>query len=335
MQDQDVITKEFYGDAARVADFVNGYLFEGAQLVSPEDISELDSSMFGKMKWFGRWTTRQRYRDIVRRVLLGVRFAIIGVEEQGLVHFTMPVRALGYDFLSYDRQLKKIRKKHILLKDLRGSAQVLSGISPKDLLDPCVTIIVYYGEEPWNGPRCLKDMLKVEDFPEIFRKYINDYPLHIFEVNRFEHLEYFQTDLKLVFGFLQNRSSASKMKNFIRDNEAELCQVDDDAYDMMAVMSHSEELEQMKNRFRKGGKVDMCKALREWLDESKQEGVALGLEQGIEQGIERGLEQGITKGEARFASLTRCLLDGGRSEELLKATEDKDYRDKLYAEYHL
>lgn len=170
-------------------------------------------------------------------------------------------------------------------------------------------------------------MLKVEDFPEIFRKYINDYPLHIFEVNQFEHLEYFQTDLKLVFGFLQNRSSASKMKNFIRDNEAELCQVDDDAYDMMAVMSHSEELEQMKNRFRKGGKVDMCKALREWLDESKQEGVTLGLEQ--------GLEQGITKGESRFASLTRRLLDEDRSEELLKATEDKDYRDKLYREYHL
>ena len=71
MQDQDVITKEFYGDAARVADFVNGYLFEGVQLVRQEDIRELDSSMFGKIKWFGRWTTRQRYRDIVRRVLLG------------------------------------------------------------------------------------------------------------------------------------------------------------------------------------------------------------------------------------------------------------------------
>ena len=150
MQDQDVITKEFYGDAARVADFVNGYLFEGVQLVRQEDIRELDSSMFGKIKWFGRWTTRQRYRDIVRRVLLGVRFAIIGVEEQGLVHFAMPVRALGYNFLSYDRQLKKIRKKHILLKDLRGSAQVLSGISPKDLLAPCVTIIVYYGEDDRN-----------------------------------------------------------------------------------------------------------------------------------------------------------------------------------------
>ena len=37
----------------------------------------------------------------------------------------------------------------------------------------------------------------------------------------------------------------------------------------------------------------------------------------------------------RFASLTRRLLDEGRSEELLKAIEDKDYRDKLYGEYNL
>lgn len=311
MQEQDVITKEFYEDEARIADLINGGLLEGVQLVKPEDIKEVDSSVFGKISWFGRWTTRQRYRDIVRKVLLGVRFILIGIEEQGQVHFAMPVRAMGYDFLGYDKQLKKIRKKHILLKDLHGSAQFLSGISPKDLLEPCVTIILYYGEEPWNGPRCLKDMLKVEDFPEPIQKYINDYSLHILEVNQLEHLEYFKTDLKLVFGFLQNRSNASKMKAFIRENESQLSEVDNDAYEMMAVMSHSEELEKMKNRFRKGGKVDMCKALREWLDESKEEG------------------------ESRFALLTEKLLKDNRTDALLKATSDKSYRDKLYKEYQL
>ena len=83
----------------------------------------------------------------------------------------------------------------------------------------------------------------MEDFPEPFRKYINDYPLHILEVNQLEHLEYFKTDLKLVFGFLQNRSSTSRMKEFIRENEAQLSAVDDEAYDMMVAMRHSEELE--------------------------------------------------------------------------------------------
>ena len=182
-------------------------------------------------------------------------------------------------------------------------------------------------------------MLKVEDFPEPFRKYINDYPLHILEVNQLEHLEYFKTDLKLVFGFLQNRSSTSRMKEFIRENEAQLSAVDDEAYDMMVAMSHSEELEQMKNRFRKKGKVDMCKALKEWMEESKQEGVTLGLERGLEQGLERGLEQGLERGhiegEARFAALTEKLLKDNRTEELLKAAGDKVYRDKLYKEYKL
>ena len=155
----------------------------------------------------------------------------------------------------------------------------------------------------------------MEDFPEPFRKYINDYPLHILEVNQLEHLEYFKTDLKLVFGFLQNRSSTRRMKEFIRENEAQLSAVDDEAYDMMVAMSHSEELEQMKNRFRKKGKVDMCKALKEWMEESKQEGQC--------------------EGEARFAALTEKLLKDDRAEELLKATSDKVYRDKLYKEYKL
>ena len=131
------------------------------------------------------------------------------------------------------------------------------------------------------------------------------------EVNQLEHLEYFKTDLKLVFGFLQNRSNASKMKALIRENKSQLSEVDNDAYEMMAVMSHSEELEKMKNRFRKGGKVDMCKALREWLDESKEEG------------------------ESRFALLTEKLLKDNRTDALLKATSDKSYRDKLYKEYLL
>ena len=67
MQEQDVITKEFYDNEARVADLINGGLLEGEQLAKPEDIKELDSSVFGKTKWFGRWTVRQRYRDIVLR----------------------------------------------------------------------------------------------------------------------------------------------------------------------------------------------------------------------------------------------------------------------------
>lgn len=222
MQDQDLTSKEYFSVEARVADFINGFFFHGLQLIKPEDIQEADSSVFGRIKWFSRWVNRQRYRDIIRKVMMGIRFAFIGIEEQSRIHFAMPVRAMGYDFLSYDKQVKKIQKKHALLKDLKDKAQFLSGFSPDDLLEPTVTIIMYYGEEPWHGPRCLKDMLRLDDFPEDFRQFVNDYPLHIFEVNRFDRLDLFQTDLRVVFGFLQKQNDPDGLHQFVEKHEEEL-----------------------------------------------------------------------------------------------------------------
>ena len=266
MQEQDVVSKEYFEEDARIADFINGYFFKGKQVVSTKDVREADSAAFGRVRWFGRRTARQRYRDIIRRVLLGIRFAMVGIEEQGVIHFAMPV-----------------------------------------------TVIMYYGEEPWSGPKSLHDMLKLEDFPEDFRAMVNDYPLHIFEVNRFPHLDYFKTDLRLVFGFLQNRSHKERLKQFVKENEQELSNLEDDACDMITVMSHSEELLRMKDKFRKGSKVDMCKALKEWMDESKLEG--------------------RLEGEDRFASLTDRLLQNSRTGDLQRAAGDKKYREQLYREF--
>ena len=50
-------------------------------------------------------------------------------------------------------------------------------------------------------------------------------------------------------------------------------------------------------------------------------------------GIEQGLEQGMAQGESAFASLAQKLLLESKTEELLKATQDKAFRDSLYKEY--
>ena len=39
--------------------------------------------------------------------------------------------------------------------------------------------MLYYGEEDWDGPTSLHDML---DIPEEIKKYINDYQLNIIQV---------------------------------------------------------------------------------------------------------------------------------------------------------
>lgn len=48
---------------------------------------------------------------------------------------------------------------------------------------------------------------------------------------------------------------------------------------------------------------------------------------------EEAYAEGIEQGAELFASLASKLLEDLRTEDLLKASKDKDFRDKLYDEY--
>lgn len=56
-------------------------------------------------------------------------------------------------------------------------------------------------------------------------------------------------------------------------------------------------------------------------------------EQGVETGIAQGIQKGMETGTERFALLTKRLMQAARTDELLRATEEKDFREKLYEEY--
>ena len=67
--------------------------------------------------------------------------------------------------------------------------------------------------------------------------------------------------------------------------------LEEDAYDVISMMSHSKELEVIKEHHRtETGGINMCKAIKELI----AEGINQGIEQGIEKGIERGIDDGIT-----------------------------------------
>ncbi len=53
----------------------------------------------------------------------------------------------------------------------------------------------------------------------------------------------------------------------------------------------------------------------------------------MEQGIEQGIAQGIARREKMLVELNRKLIEDTRTEDLLKATYDEVFREKLYHEY--
>ena len=62
-----------------------------------------------------------------------------------------------------------------------------------------------------------------------------------------------------------------------------------------------------------------------------------GMEQGRELGLELGREQGLKQGEAntlaKLSQLIAKLMENDRSQDILKATQDEEFREKLYEEY--
>lgn len=76
----------------------------------------------------------------------------------------------------------------------------------------------------------------------------------------------------------------------------------------------------------------VMQALRE---EAIEEGIERGIEEGIERGIKRGREEERKQTERLFSrlnTLIKTLVEAGRMEDVVKVTEDVEYRKQLFEE---
>ena len=85
--------------------------------------------------------------------------------------------------------------------------------------------------------------------------------------------ERFQTDLREVFGFIQRSGDREKLRRYVEERKEQFEHLEEDAYDLMIQMTGSGELISLQDEWRdEGGKIDMCKALRDWAEEERKEG---------------------------------------------------------------
>lgn len=272
MNEKDMVTKVFLEDNDRFADVVNAGVFHGKVILSGgqlKNINSFASAVFGKLR---KKMTVHKYRDLIKKSTFGVNFALIGVENQTDIHYAMPVRIMGYDFLGYEVQLREIRKRHRMRKDLSG-AEFISGFSKKDKLYPILTLVVYYGEEPWDGPESLFQMIDWKDIPKEVREKVVDYPLYVLDVRHFTGNEQMKTDTRIVFGFLQRQNDICQLKQYIKENEEEFSDMQEDAYDMISILSNSRELIECKDEHvGEKGEYNMCEAIKQMKEEGRLEG---------------------------------------------------------------
>ena len=278
--EKDVSWKEYFRDDERYADVINGIGCGGLQLVAGEDLQEAEpQTILGRMFGLAGRGKRMRTRDVVRKVAFGVSFAIVGLENQEIVDYGMPLRCMEQDVGDYEKQAQKLRKKVRKQKGL-GAEEYLYGFAKGSRLYPVVTFVLYGGRQPWDGPKSLHEMLDMEVLPEKMRALVVDYPMHLVDIRRLEDTSIFKTDVKQIFDFIRCSGDKRKLLELVQGDE-HFKQMEEDAYEVVTNYVKAEELIQVKEEYsREDGKIDMCQALKELLADERMEGREEGRELG-------------------------------------------------------
>lgn len=291
MGKNDIFMKRWLSDKKRFADLINGSLFQGKQIFVPENMKIEDGGQGAVLKKpDGEEITIQRYRDITMAAEDGTRIVILACENQDDIHYAMPVRGMLYDALSYVDQVNQIKKVRREKKDLKGTAEFLSGLKKTDLLYPVITIIFYYGEEKWDGQEDLHGLLGIDrkDY-SLLKKYVPNYRINLIDPNRLENIKCFQTDLQIIFGMLKYRNSKTGLRNYVNSNREYFSGIDEDSYNAARVLLRSGS--SLKGEKQRSGGIDMCKAL----DDLYLDGVNEGIEQSAKALVKDYLEEGYDK----------------------------------------
>lgn len=279
--------KVFFANPSRYADAINGFGCKGQQVVSADDLQDVDTEAWGiRVPKFVHHLSRDKawhkskHRDMVQKTAFGVNFAIIGLENQDTIDYSLPLRNMEYDVAEYEKQAAKIRRK--VRENPKGlkAGEYLYGFLQDSKLSPVLTFILYSGIEKWNGPTCLHDMLDFTDIPESIRELIPNYKIVVIPIRELEDTSIFKTDLRYVLEFMKCAEDKHKLKNLI-ENNAYFESMEEDAYDVVANYADITERVAMKEYSMEGGKVNMCKGLRDWLADEVAEGKAEGKAEGI------------------------------------------------------
>lgn len=298
--EKDLQKKGYFDDPERYADLINGVICCGREVVRASDLSDTDSQtgFYKESPKRGSRDTRrkQRYRDLARKVAFGINFMVVGIENQEEVNYLMPLRSMAYDVAEYERQAAAVRRKVRKRKDIT-QAEFLSGFMKDSRLHPCVTLVLYYGEE-WDGAKNLHEIIDFENIPQELRDKVNDYRIYVCEVRKFENTDVFRTDLKQVFDYIRYSEDKEKLWELVMNDPA-FKTLDEEACDVITEYTKTDRLMEIIQEGRKGDKVNMCGAIEGMLLDARNEGIEQGIEQGAKALIETSMEFGKTRKETK------------------------------------
>lgn len=247
--------KEFLENNAYFVDFFNAYFFDGERVLKPENCMELDSKMNDSNM------DLEKHVDVIRKYNDGNIYSAFIIENQSYVDMSMVVRAAAYEYVAYERMLKKSKKN-----------------KSKEKL-PMVHILVFYtGERPWNAARQLSELVEVD---ERFESYFHDYKMNLIEITGNTSYNFNEEDVYNLFYIcrsIYDQSIYEGTSNHFGLVKSSVLKVVKTLTDVEWL--DLEELEEKEE-------IEMCEAEKRWLEVKSKEWEAEGIKKGIEQGSEK------------------------------------------------
>ncbi len=288
-----ICMEEFLQDKERFADLFNGSLFLGKKVILPEELLSA-SEKYAEQKE-ERPLRKRRERDVKMYLSCGTQLRILAVEAQKYVDYSMPVRCMNYDAQEYMKQLRELQQKNSRLilekKVMPTTAERLCRVMKTDRLHPVYTMCLYYGREPWDGPRDLWHMMNFETTGNEREDSLlfKDYPMWLVCVNEQTDLSHYHTDIREVFQILNCRGNKQGILDLLQDKA--YGNLTEETWETIAALTDWPALLEKKERFQrteeKGEGYDMDSAWKEILADER----ARGREEGIEEGREEGREK--------------------------------------------
>lgn len=163
MGQKDLVLRTYLSDEKRFADLFNTYL--GEREIFPEFLRELESVRIRKDEETQK--VKRVEHDLLKIYEKKDKYYILGIQNQEKIDYQMIIRCMAYELEEYERQIRELQKEHQMRGDLIAE-EYLSGIKKEDKIIPVAVLLIYLGEEAWNGAS-YKRKIKFVGYTEIYK----------------------------------------------------------------------------------------------------------------------------------------------------------------------
>ncbi len=272
---------DYLDDNRRFADQINGALFNGRQIVKPDELEPDEPQIVST----GEKSETGSVKTIVDKVRIwkGKRLHILVVENQNYVDYQMVLRNMLSESIGYRKQWRRKKRAHREKRDLKDRDEYLSGMKKGEKFAPIITLVVYFGTDgAWDGAKCLYDLL---DIDEELKEYVTNYRLNLYDCHEHDTFEEYKTGLRQVFEIVRYVEDEEKLQEIMEENREAYSRIDSETRDMLEVVANFRIPDRYRVIEEGEERYDMCNAFEKIRSKAYEEGIEKGVEKGVEKGI--------------------------------------------------